>query len=168
MEELAFRFRRAETEDARTLRAAPKSTLTHPDGQGRSETFKGAIDRGELLLLERYDPREKSWSIGGFVDYHMRVDDAVTIRDIGTLGETLHTGVIRQLLEELLRSAAPLTAGVKVRRDAEAWNAVFESTPGFSLEGSEYRRPHWFNVWSWSRERARAERGRGGRGGRRR
>jgi hypothetical protein len=58
MEELAFRFRRAEPEDARTLRSLPKSTLTHPDGQGRSETFKGALDRGELLLLERYDARE--------------------------------------------------------------------------------------------------------------
>ena len=129
MEELAFRFRRAEPEDARALRSLPKSTLTHPDGQGRSETFKGAIGRGELLLLERYDAREKTWNIGGFVDYHLRVDDALTIRDVGTVGETLHTGVVRQLLEELLRSAAPLTAGVKVRRDAEAWNDIFASTP---------------------------------------
>ena len=168
MEELAFRFRRAEPEDARTLRSLPKATLTHPDGQGRSETFKGAIGRGELLLLERYDAREKTWNIGGFVDYHLRVDDALTIRDVGTVGEALHTGVVRQLLEELLRSAAPLTASVKVRRDAEVWNDVFASTPGCQLEGSEYRRPHWYNVWSWSRERARVERGRGGRSSRRR
>ena len=82
MEELAFRFRRAEPEDARALRAAKKSTLSHPDGPGRSESFKGAIDRGELLLLERYEPREKDWSIGGFVDYHLFPASSWTARNI--------------------------------------------------------------------------------------
>lgn len=167
MEELAFRFRRAEPDDGATLRKAPKSTLTHPDGPGRSESFRGAIDRNELLLLERYDPREKTWTIGGFIDYHLRVDDSLTIRDIGTVGESVHSGIVRQLLDELLRSAVPLTASLKVRRDAEVWNSIFSSTPGFELQGSEYRRPHWFNVWEWSRERARQERGRSGRGPRR-
>lgn len=160
MQELAFRFRRAEAEDARTLRAAQKSTLNHPDGQGRSETFRGAIDRGELLLLERYDTREKIWLVGGFVDYHVRVDDALTIRDIGTISESVHAGIVRNLLAELLRSAAPTSAGLKVRRDAENWNPIFAAYPGFDLEGSEYRRPHWYNVWTWSRERARHETGR--------
>jgi hypothetical protein len=168
MEELAFRFRRAEPEDARALRASRKSTLSHPDGQGRSESFKGAIDRGELLLLERYEPREKDWSIGGFVDYHLRVDDVLTIRDVGTIGDGLHAGVVRHLLEEVLRSAAPVSAGLKVRRDAEGWNEVLATVPGFELEGSEYRRPHWYNVWSWDRERAQRERSRPGRGLRRR
>jgi hypothetical protein len=168
MDELAFRFRRAEPDDAGELRRAPKSTLSHPDGPGRSETFRGAIERSELLLLERYEPREKTWAIGGFVDYHMRVDDALTIRDIGTIGESVHTGVVRHLLDELLRSAAPTSASLKVRRDAENWNAIFAGLPGFELAGSEYRRPHWYNVWEWSRERARQERGRPGRGQRRR
>jgi ribosomal protein S18 acetylase RimI-like enzyme len=163
MEELAFRFRRADPEDAKVLRHAQKSTLSHPEGQSRSETFRGAIDRGELLLLERYDSRTKSWMAGGYIDYHMRVDDTLTIRDIGTLGEATHAGIVRHLLDELLRSAAPSTAGLKVRRDAEAWNAILAGTPGFGLAGTEYRRPHWYNVWEWSRERARLDTGRGGR-----
>jgi hypothetical protein len=163
MEELAFRFRRADPEDARVLRHAQRSTLSHPERQSRSETFRGAIDRGELLLLERYDPRAKSWMIGGYIDYHMRVDDTVTIRDIGTLGEGVHAGIVRHLLDELLRSAAPTMAGLKVRRDAEAWNAILASTPGFELAGPEYRRPHWYNVWEWNCERARRDRERAGR-----
>src|SRR5215212_510456 len=114
MEELAFRFRTAEPDDAAVLRRTPKSTLTHPDGQGKSETFRGAIDRRELLLLERYDTREKTWTIGGFVDYHMRVDDTLSIRDIGTVGDGVHAGIVRHLLDELLRSAAPVTAMLKV------------------------------------------------------
>jgi hypothetical protein len=168
MDELAFRIRTAEPDDAAFLRKADRSTLTHPDGQSRSETFRGAIDRNELLLLERYDNREKSWAIVGFIDYHMRVDDTLTVRDIGTLGESVHAGVVRHLLDELLRSANPVAASLKVRSDAEAWNAIFASTPGFEFAGREYRRPHWYSVWEWSRERARLERGRPGRGPRRR
>ena len=168
MEELAFRIRRAEPADARALRAAAKTTMTHPEGQSRSETFRGAIERGELLLFERYDPREKEWALGGFVDYHMRVDDTLTIRDIGTVGEGVHAGIVRNLLDELLRSASPVTAVLKVRRDAEEWNAIFAGVPGFEAEGSEYRRPHWYTIWQWSRDRARAERSRPGRGQRRR
>lgn len=158
MRELAFRLRRAEPDDAKALRQGPRSTLTHPDGQGRSETFKGAIDRSELLLLERYDPREKTWVIGGFVDYHLRVDDTLSIREIGTMGATVHAGVVRHLLNELFRSAAPNSASLKVRADAEAWNEIFASEPGFELVGREYRRPHWYNLWEWTRERARSQR----------
>jgi hypothetical protein len=168
MEELAFRIRRAEPADAKALRTASKTTLSHPEGHSRSETFKGAIDRSELLVFERYDTREKEWALGGFVDYHMRVDDTLTIRDIGTIGDSVHAGIVRHLLDELLRSAAPISATLKVRRDAEAWNDIFTSVPGFELVGPEYRRPHWYNIWEWSRERARLERGRPGRGQRRR
>lgn len=168
MEELAFRIRTAEPEDAKVLRRAPKSTMSHPDGGPRTESYKGAIDRQELLLLERYDTREKNWAPVGFIDYHMRVDDTLTIRDIGTLGETLHVGIVRHLLEELFLSAAPISASLKVRADAEAWGTLLAGTPGFEFAGREYRRPHWYSVWEWSRERARQERGRPGRGQRRR
>jgi hypothetical protein len=142
--------------------------MSHADGHARSESFSGAISRNELLVFERYDPREKEWSLGGFLDYHMRVDDTLTIRDVGTVGESVHAGIVRHMLDELLRSAAPITAGLKVRRDADDWNSIFAGTPGFELVGPEYRRPHWYNVWEWSRERARRERGRPGRGQRRR
>jgi hypothetical protein len=138
--------------------------MTHPDGTVRAESLRGAIERGELLLFERYEPREADWVIGGFVDYHLRVDDALTIRDIGTIGQEIHAGIVRNLLDELFRSAAPVTASLKVRRDAEEWNAILGNTPGFELAGPEYRRPHWYNVWEWSRERARQARGREWRG----
>jgi hypothetical protein len=167
-EELAFRIRRAEPDDAKALRTARKTTLSHPDGRGRSETFRGAIDRGELLVFERYDRREKDWTIGGFVDYHMRVDDTLTIRDIGTTGEAVHAGIVRHLIDELLRSAAPTSASLKVRADADAWNEILAGMPGFEMAGREYRRPHWYHVWEWSRERARQEQGRSWRGPRRR
>jgi hypothetical protein len=84
------------------------------------------------------------------------------------VGDGVHAGIVRHLLDELLRSASPSTAGLKVRRDAEAWNAIFASSPGFELLGSEYRRPYWYSVWEWSRDRARQERGRPARGFRRR
>ena len=48
----------------------------------------------------------------------------------------------------------PQAATVKVRRDAEFWTDLLASIPGFELQGSEYRRPHWINVWEWTRERA--------------
>jgi hypothetical protein len=168
IDELAFRIRRAEPDDATTLRRTPKVTLTHPAGHARPESFRGAIDRGELLILERYDRREKDWVISGFVDYHMRVDDTLTIRDIGTTGEGVHAGIVRHLIDELLRSAAPVSAELKVREDAEVWNEILASTPGFERAGREYRRPHWYQVWEWSRERARQDRGRSWRGQRRR
>lgn len=167
MQELAFRLRRAEPEDARTLRAVPKSTMSHPDGPGRPESFRGAIDRGELLLFERYESRQAVWVIAGFADYHLRVDDTLTIRDIGTIGAQVHAGIVRHLLDELFRSAAPVTASAKVRRDVEEWNAILAKTPGFELLGPEYRRPHWYNVWEWSRERARQARDKQWRGQRR-
>ena len=167
MEELAFRFRQAEADDSRRLRALPRRTMGRPDSPSRSESFKSAIDRGELLLLERYDRREQSWTIAGYLDYHLRVDDSLTIRDIGTVGDSVHTGIVRQLLNELLASAAPLTASVKLRRDAEEWNEIFATTPGFEFAGHEFRRPHWFSVWDWTRERARRQSGRPGRGERR-
>jgi hypothetical protein len=42
-----------------------------------------------------------------------------------------------------------------VRRDAEVWNEILRTIPGFYPEGSEYRRPHWYTIWKWSPERAR-------------
>lgn len=84
----------------------------------------------------------------------MRVDDVLTIRDAGT--ETLppHPGMVKQLVLELLRSLSPVEAIVKVRRDAADWNEILESIAGFTVEGSEYRRPHWINIWKWTRQAA--------------
>jgi hypothetical protein len=167
MEGLAYRIRTAEPADVDAIRANIKLTMAHPEGKGRREGLRAAVERGELLVLERYDPREKSWRIAGFVEFHFRVDDTLTIRDAGSEGETPHSGIIKQLLQELLRSLNPASATAKMRSDLAAWNEIFQGIPGFYRESSEYRRPHWYNVWIWSRELARQQAGRAGRARRR-
>jgi len=78
----------------------------------------------------------------------------LTIRDAGTDGEAPHSGMVKQLVGELIRSLSPIEATLKVRRDAGDWNEIIAGIPGFELEGSEYRRPNWINVWHWTRESA--------------
>lgn len=84
----------------------------------------------------------------------MRVDDVLTIRDAGTEGQSPHPGMVKQLFLELFRSLAPQEASLKVRVDAGEWNEILRSIAGFSVEGTEYRRPHWFNIWKWSPQAA--------------
>ena len=141
-------------QDMEALRQLGASTLSHPDGKGRKEGHRGAALRGEVLLLERYDGRLRDWRISGFVDWHIRVDDVLTIRDIGTEGEAPHSGMVKQLVMELIRSLSPVEATLKVREDAGEWNEIIHGIAGFEVEGREYRRPHWITVWRWTPESA--------------
>ena len=163
MDELAYRIRAAEPDDLTAIRSTIKVSLAHPEGRGRGTSLRTALQRNELLLLDRYDAREKAWVVGGFVEFHMRVDDTLTLRDLGTIGETPHAGVAKHLIGELFNQLAPTSATCVVRRDAEAWNEILASIPGFLVDGpSEYRRPHYYNIWKWSPELARqAQRGGG-------
>ena len=154
MEELSFRFRTATLEDVPRLAQLAGPSLAHPEGKARRASYRSAAQRGELLLLERYDHKARDWKVSGFIDWHMRVDDILTIRDIGTEGDPPHWLVVKQLLMELLGSLAPLEIIAKARRDASDWNETIQGIPGFELEGSEYRRPNWINVWRWTREAA--------------
>lgn len=126
------------------------TTISHPDGKGRRGSFSAAAARGELLILERYDSRTRGSQACAFVDWHIRVDDVLTIRDVGTEGDTPQAIMVKQLMLELFRSLSPTEATVKVRGDAAEWNEVIQNLGGFSLEGTEYRRPHWFNLWRWA------------------
>jgi hypothetical protein len=166
MDELAYRIRTAEPDDLAAIRSTITVSLAHPEGRGRGTSLRTALQRNELLLLDRYDAREKAWVIGGFVEFHMRVDDTLTLRDLGTVGESPHAGVAKHLIGELFNQLGPISATCVVRRDAEVWNEILASIPGFSVDGpAEYRRPHYYNIWKWSPELARqAQRG----GGRRR
>jgi hypothetical protein len=167
MVELAYRIRYAEPEDLPALRDAIKVSLTHPEGRGRSAGLRTAQQRGELMVLERSDPREKSYVIGGFVEWHMRVDDTLTLRDVGSVGETPHAGIVKHLIGELLGSLSPVAATCVVRRDSEVWNDILDSIPGFFVEGPpEYRRPHYYNIWKWSPDLARQAQRQARRGGR--
>ena len=166
MAELAFRIRPAEPEDLKAL-AEIRVSLAHPEGRTRSSGLRTALQRGELLVLERSDPRECTWVIGGFIEWHMRVDDTLTLRDVGSVGETPHAGIVKHLIGELLRSLSPVAATCVVRRDAAVWNEILASIPGFFIDGPpEYRRPHYYNIWKWSPELARraARESRRGRG----
>ena len=90
MDELAYRIRAAEPDDLAAVRGTITVSLAHPEGRGRGTSLRTAQQRNELLLLERYDAREKDWVIGGFVEFHMRVDDTLTLRDLGTIGDSPH------------------------------------------------------------------------------
>ena len=152
---LAYRVRTAEANDATPLRDAIGTTLAHPDHQGRRESYRGAASRGDILILERYDRAAHDWQVAGFVECHMRVDDNLSIRDVGTTGDEPQTGVVRYLLDQAFNSFKPVEAQVKIRRDANNWQDIFRAIPGFYLEGEEYRRPHYWTIWRWDRERAR-------------
>lgn len=153
--ELAFRMRSAEPEDLKAL-AEIRVSLAHPEARTRGSGLRTALQRGELMVLERSDPREKAWVIGGFIEWHMRVDDTMTLRDVGSVGEVPHAGIVKHLVGELLRSLAPAAATSVVRRDAELWNRILAEIAGFFIDGPpEYRRPHYYNIWKWSPESVR-------------
>ena len=154
-ERLAYRVRTAEASDAAALRDAIGTTLAHPDNQGHRESYRGAAGRGDILLLERFDRPNQTWQVAGFVECHMRVDDNLSIHDVGTTGDTPQTGVVRYLLDQAFNSFRPVESQVKIRRDATVWLEIFRGIPGFYLEGEEYRRPHYWTIWRWDRQRAR-------------
>jgi hypothetical protein len=152
---LAYRVRTAQANDAKALRESIGSTLAHPDRQGRRESYTGAASRGDILVLERYDRQAHDFQVAGFVECHMRVDDNLSIRDIGTTGEEPQTGMVRYLLDQAFDSFRPVEAQVKIRRDARNWLDIFRAVPGFYLEGEEYRRPHYWTIWRWDKAHAR-------------
>jgi hypothetical protein len=156
-ERLAYRVRTAEASDAAALRDAIGTTLAHPDNQGHRESYRGAAGRGDILLLERFDRPNQTWQVAGFIECHMRVDDNLSIHDVGTTGETPQTGVVRYLLDQAFNSFRPVESQVKIRRDATLWLEIFRGIPGFYLEGEEYRRPHYWTIWRWDRQRARED-----------
>lgn len=156
--DLGYRMRTAEPADEPALRAAIGSALAHPDGIGSRGSYRGAASRGDILLLEHFDRQQREWQVAGFVDYHQRVDDSVTIRDIGNSGDRPLPGVVHQLLDEVFRSLKPTSAQVKIRRDASLWIELFSAFPGFSREGEEYRRPHYWTIWRWEPTHGSAQR----------
>jgi len=154
---LAYRVRTAEANDAARLRDAIRATLAHPEQSGRRESYRGAASRGDILVLERFDRAAHDWQVAGFIECHMRVDDNLSIHDVGTATDEPQTGVVRYLLDQAFNSFRPVESQVKIRRDATTWLEIFRGIPGFHLEGEEYRRPHYWTIWTWDRERARED-----------
>src|SRR5438046_9829552 len=128
MPESPYGIRAAEPADAAALRESIVTTLAHPEGGSRRASYRGAADRGELMLLERYTGRERAGRVEGFVEYHLKVDDTLTIRDVGSASQPPDAAAVKFLLLELLRTLRPLTATLKVQEDAQAWIDILVST----------------------------------------
>jgi hypothetical protein len=166
MMDVGFSLRAASLDDQPEIRSRVTVTLNHPEGGARPPSLRGSIERGEVLLLEFFDPRERQTRIGGFIEYRLRVDDSLTIREIGVEEGPSQTAIAKHLLNGVLDSVRPVAATVKILRDASFWNEILATIVGFQIEGPpEYSRRHYFNVWEWRRERAsvRNTRSRGGR-----
>lgn len=158
MEEAIYNIRMAVPEDLEQIKANIRRTMANPEGKALRKGFKDAIERREVLVLERLAPKEKVGKVSAFIEWYTKVDGTVTIRDIGTVGEEPNEGTAKRLIRELLHLIAPPEAHVKLRADLTAWNNIFQDLPGFQLEGREYSRPHWKAIWRWTPEAERRER----------
>lgn len=164
MEESPYNIRLATPEDVEVLRRSIRFTLSSPEGKGQRKQYRDGIERREVLVLERSEPKDRHKVIDGFLEWHTRIDGTVTIRDAGTTGDEIKPGVIKRLVREMLRLYQPPLVRVKTRRDQGVWTNIFRELPGFALEGVEYARPHWRILWAWSPDRAREPRERAPRG----
>ena len=152
MEEAGVQFRPARPEDVGQIREAVRFTLANPEGRTLRKRYEDAIARNEVLVLTRFDSKEQTSKLLGFIEWHTRVDGTVTIRDAGTAGDSPQLGILKRLLRELLRHLRPPSVSVKVRSDQQVWNDLFKETTGFIPGGTEYSRPHWRTIYTWSPE----------------
>ena len=158
MELATYNIRQATEKDIDEIRRSIRRTLANPEGKGVRKGIRDAVTRRELLVLERFDPKERVNRLEAFIEWRTRVDGTITIRDVGTSGDEVNEGMAKRLVRELLRLTSPPEARVKLRADLAEWDSIFQDLPGFSLEGREYSRPHWRNIWLWTPEAERRER----------
>ena len=156
MEEAGYQLRLAVPSDVERIRRDIRISLANPEGKAQRKQYADAVDRQEVLVVVHHDAREQTDEVDGFLEWHTKVDGAITIRDAGSKGEEPHQGTLRQLIRELLHMFDPPSASVKVRADLLPWNELFQQVPGFLPVGREYSRPHWRNIWEWTRENERA------------
>lgn len=154
MDQSPYNIRLATPHDIDELKAHVRYTLASPEGKTPRKQFKDAIERRELLVLELFDPKERSHKLGGFLEWHMRIDNSATIKDAGTVGDTVQPAMIKRLVREMLNTYRPTLVRVKVRSDLEIWNNIFLELPGFEFQGREYTRPHYRSIFEWSGDRA--------------
>jgi hypothetical protein len=152
MEEAGVQFRPARLDDVEQIRESVRFTLANPEGKTLRKRYEDAVARNEVLVLARFDVKTQTSTLLGFIEWHTRVDGAVTIRDAGTSGESPQLPILKRLLRELLRHLRPPSVGVKVRSDQELWNDLFKQTTGFIPGGTEYSRPHWRTIYTWTPE----------------
>ena len=159
MDASPYDIRLARVDDLELIKASIRRTLNNPEGRSQRKKFADAVDRGELLILVRRERDGAEW-VDAFVEWHTRVDGAVTIRDAGWAGDEPNPGHVKRLLRELLRMTAPPSASVKVEAEKEVWNQVFAETAGFRPDGREYSRSKWWNLWTWTAANEQVDRSR--------
>jgi hypothetical protein len=150
MEASSYNIRLATPEDVDQLKRNIKITMMNPEGRSQRKKYDDAVMRNEVLVLTHLDTRTRTDRVEAFLEWHTKIDGTVTIRDAGAIGDEPSPNIIRRLVRELLNIVRPHAATVKVISEQAAWNSVFEDIPGFVMEGREFSRPHWRNVWSWS------------------
>ena len=156
MEEAGYQLRLAVPSDVDRIRQGIRFSLANPEGKAQRKQYADAVLRLEVLVVAHHDAREQTDTVEGFLEWHTKVDGAITIRDAGTTGDEPHQGTLRQLIRELLHMFDPPSASVKVRSDLPTWNELFQLVPGFLPVGREYSRPYWRNIWEWTPENERA------------
>jgi hypothetical protein len=152
MDEVGIQLRVATPDDVSQIKQSIRVSLANPEGRPQRKRYQDAADRRELMVLARFDPKDRVDHVLGFIEWHSRVDNGVTIRDMGVVGDDPQPATLRRLLRELLSLLSPPMATVKLREDLTLWNTVFEETPGFVLEGREYSRPYWRRIYTWTEE----------------
>jgi hypothetical protein len=150
-----YQLRVATEADCDRIYASIGNSLARPKGKTPRKSYVDAARRGELLMLERWDPREQAWHLAGMLEWYTRVDGTVTIKDAGTYGEQPDAAVVKRLVRELIALQAPTELRAKTKDEQKEWARIFAELPGFVLEGKEYSRPHWVYVWSWAPGRSR-------------
>lgn len=147
-----YDIRLARPEDVPRLRQI-RVTVANPEGKPGRKGFADAIDRGEVLVMERVDGRGEP-DLLGFIEWRSRTDGSVTIRDFGTAGEEPEPVIIKRLVRELLRSVAarPGEVTLKLRANLEPWTSIVRELPGFALSEREFSRGGWWTIWVWNGE----------------
>ena len=125
MDEVGIQLRVATPGDVSQIKQGVRVSLANPEGRPQRKSYQDAADRRELMVLVRFEPRDRAEHVLGFIEWHSRVDNGVTIRDMGVVGEDPQPATLRRLLRELLSLLSPPMATVKLREDLQPWNGVF-------------------------------------------
>ena len=144
-----YQLRLATEADCDRIYASIGNSLARPKGKTPRKSYVDAARRGELLMLERFDPHDQAWHLEGMLEWYTRVDGTVTIKDAGTHGEQPDPAVVKRLVRELIALQSPTEVHAKTKEEQKDWMRIFAETPGFALLGKEYSRPHWVYIWTW-------------------
>ncbi|MFN8534013.1 MAG: hypothetical protein U0556_10740 [Dehalococcoidia bacterium] len=144
-----YDIRLARPEDVARIRII-RTTFANPEGKPARKAFADAIERGELLIMERTETRGEPVLLG-FIEWRGRTDGAVTIRDFGTVGDEPEPVVIKRLVREMLRlvPAGPGEVHLKLRANLEPWVSIVGDLPGFEPDEREFSRGVWWTIWVW-------------------